>query len=438
MADNNTSTKPSSSGNNQQAPAGLGSNPPIWRYNSGAGDSDCCISHHGSFNTSDAGDGASEQAGGDGSNSNKQDDSIPVPWWFNPPSARAYRNLSMYEDDIIISSGIKMGTTWVTKLLISLLYEYDNEGNLKEENVKNRHKIPGRDGQTYPDALYPTREEKEADALGIDKRMPGGAEKGGGMDKIDVMFGNFVFEDVVNQPRPRMISSHLFGKKYLPKELFDEQAENKQGDGTAPNKRKGKGRLIIVLRNLKDTLVSLHNFRGTAIDGWLGNSHGPGSFKRFINLENCPNAMGSAFHWVRENGLAVQDINNNNNNSEEEEDKKRALVIYYESLIMDFQAELQRINTFLELPPLTSAKANAIEKACMFKTMESSSMRTKCNCRKGGMLGWKDVQELRDEYEWREFDAVFQKVLGDVEIAQPMRYFHERENNDSMPPGLFE
>ena len=63
-----------------------------------------------------------------------------------------------------------------------------------------------------------------------------------------------------------------------------------------------------MVRNLKDTLVSLHNFRGAAIDGMLGNDLGPGSFERFVNVDGCPNAMGSAFLWVRRNAEAVRDI----------------------------------------------------------------------------------------------------------------------------------
>ena len=50
-----------------------------------------------------------------------------------------------------------------------------------------------------------------------------------------------------------------------------------------------------MVRNLKDTLVSLHNFRGAAFDGMLGNDLGPGLFERFVDVNGCPNAMGSAF-----------------------------------------------------------------------------------------------------------------------------------------------
>ena len=63
-----------------------------------------------------------------------------------------------------------------------------------------------------------------------------------------------------------------------------------------------------MVHNLKDTIVSLHNFCGAAIDGMLGNNLGPGLFERFVDINGCPNAMGSAFHWVRRNAEAVCNI----------------------------------------------------------------------------------------------------------------------------------
>ena len=51
------------------------------------------------------------------------------------------------------------------------------------------------------------------------------------------------------------------------KRIADEPAQALLKEG-------GKGRLVIVLRNLKDVLTSLHFFRGEAKDGWHGNEHG--------------------------------------------------------------------------------------------------------------------------------------------------------------------
>ena len=54
---------------------------------------------------------------------------------------------------------------------------------------------------------------------------------------------------------------------------------------------------MLVLRNVKDILASLHFFNGEAKDGWHGNEHGPGSLARYIAAD-CPNAYGSAFDVI--------------------------------------------------------------------------------------------------------------------------------------------
>ena len=81
-----------------------------------------------------------------------------------------------------------------------------------------------------------------------------------------------------------------------------------------------------MVRNLKDTLVYLHNFCSAAIDGMLRNNLRPGSFEHFIDINGCPNAMGSAFLWVRQNADTMCDIW-----------LGRVLVVYYEQLYATLQ-----------------------------------------------------------------------------------------------------
>ena len=50
-----------------------------------------------------------------------------------------------------------------------------------------------------------------------------------------------------------------------------------------------------MVHNLKNTLVSLYNFCSAAINGMLGNNLRPGLFERFVDVNGCPNTMGSAF-----------------------------------------------------------------------------------------------------------------------------------------------
>jgi hypothetical protein len=83
-----------------------------------------------------------------------------------------------------------MGTTWVTKILVSLLYEYDDSGMLRDGVERERKEIPNRLGQSYPDAMYANRDEKEADVDGFFSRVPNGRVA------CDAIFGDFTFEDL--------------------------------------------------------------------------------------------------------------------------------------------------------------------------------------------------------------------------------------------------
>jgi glutathionyl-hydroquinone reductase len=380
IADNNIPKHHQHKASSQQyAPPNTGSNPPKWKYNN----------------------------------------TLPVPWWFNPHSVSKFHSLPLHSSDIVVSSGIKMGTTWMNKILISLLYEYDTDGIIIPKAIQQRHEIPGRLGQTYPEALYPTREECVEDILGIFDRVPNGREG------LKALMGNFVLDDLVNgQPEPRIFVTHLFGKEFLPLELFhdgsnDNDDNNNNGTplptATTTTTKQGKGKLIVVLRNLKDAMCSLHNFRGLPVDGWFGNEHGPGTFARYLMLNNtCPNALGSAFDWIRQNNDAVMSIG-----------PERALVVYYESLILDFGGQLRRINDFLELGKLTPAKAKAIEEACALESMKHAASvdgaRYSWTARVGGIGKWTKAPLSMEQ--WMEFDRVFNIVLGDAEIADPLRFF---------------
>ena len=86
--------------------------------------------------------------------------------------------------------------------------------------------------QVYPEALdAEKRTEKEKEAASPQDKM-----------RRDI-FGDFWFADLEQQPSPRLFSTHLFGSSWLPQQRVDPH---------------GQGKLIIVLRNLKDTLASLH------------------------------------------------------------------------------------------------------------------------------------------------------------------------------------
>ena len=343
---------------------------------------------------------------------------IAMPMWFRDDTVQLYRDLDLRDDDIILSSGVKMGTTWVTKILNSLLYDFDDDGKAAPAYMDDS--LPNRLGQTYPDALFPSREVEKHEMATKDEEF---VKR---MKMIKTNFGDFVFDDLLNQPSPRLFSSHLSGKNFLPKKLIDGWKEG--GDCTingdvingdkAGTTNKGKGRLIVVVRNLKDTLVSLHHFRGVPKDGWRGNEHGPGSFARYLDIENCPNAFGNSFLWVKRAGEVVDAIG-----------PERALVLQYEELKLDFGTQLERINDFLGLPKLTEAKAKAVSKECAAKSMKKTAGRFKMIIRKGIVGDW---QNYLDDERWEEFDRVFDKVLGGVDIAEPLRRYQCKEGLDEI------
>jgi hypothetical protein len=241
---------------------------------------------------------------------------------------------------------------------------------------------------------------------------------------IHVYIGDFTVDDLINQPSPRLFSSHIFGKELLPKQLFDGWTDDddtavssvSNGHDNRKQGNKGKGRLIVVVRNLKDSLVSLHHFMGVPKDGWLGNEHGPGSFSRWLD-DDSPNAYGNAFQWVKKSAEAVDAIGD-----------KRALVIHYEALKTNFDVELKRINKFLGLEELTETKALAIRQECSADNMKSKDGdRFKKVVRKGDVGDWKNYSYPS---KWEEIDHEFERVLGSVEMAQPMREYQKGDVNN--------
>lgn len=181
----------------------------------------------------------------------------------------------------------------------------------------------------------------------------------------------------------------------------------------------------MVLRNLKDTLASLHHFLGVAKDGWDGNEHGPGSLARFLDPDS-PNAYGSAFSWVEAQDRVVRKLRNE---AKGKGSGSRVLVVYFERMKEDLPAELDRIADFLGVGPLTNAKRRAVAVACGFEVMKEGGgggggaefSRGKTHLRTGKVGDWRNHM---DEEKWKMLDAVFEDRLGDVEIAQPLRDYH--------------
>ena len=159
---------------------------------------------------------------------------LPIPFFFREESAEAYQALAMRPDDVVCSSPVKAGTSWLHKILTLLLHGLDDEGNpISPTNpvIESLLRM-----QVYPEAC-PMDTPTEPVPLA----------------------GMISFPMLTEMPAPRLFTNHFFGD-YLPRGLMDPVA--------------GQGRLVVCLRNPKDVLTSLHFFRGEAKDGWLGNEHG--------------------------------------------------------------------------------------------------------------------------------------------------------------------
>ena len=345
---------------------------------------------------------------------------MPVPFFFQSQTADAFRSLQTRDDDVIMASLVKGGTTWVHKIL-HLILQTDGGELLASEKV-------GSQSQVYPEAIV------------LRRGSPPDPENPAHMDTVRTQFfGDWGFEDdLCAQPSPRLFSTHLHGA-HLPSGLI------------APD---GRGRLVVVLRNLKDTLTSLHFFRGEAKDGWLGNEHGPGSLERFIHPD-CPNAYGSPFGVVRRMDDVVRAM----------EPSGRALVVYYEDLVRCLPVHIQRIATFLRvsLPP---EKLDAIESAVRFDAMKDAGGMAQVLLRKGGIgdVGLRGSTPRRPIHpcrpapfadgvtceracpfeprtqwrnhmgaeHWARFDAAFDQALDGVGLAEPMR-IHQAWQVEGMP-----
>ena len=276
----------------------------------------------------------------------KRYENVPIPFFFRPATVDTFATLQPAADDVFLVSLTKGGTTWAHKILHLLLHGLDDDGQPVPEVAASI----GSRGQVYPEAL-PL------------EPVSGEAESGSPEAIRRSFMSTWRYADLLAQTAPRLFSTHLFGKM-LPSGLL------------APA---GAGRMVVVLRNVKDVLSSLHFFRGAAKDGWLGNEHGPGSLARFLHPD-CPNAYGSVFTWINEMEAAVQAL----------QPSGRVLVLYYEDLVRCLPAQVDRLASFLGLP-LTPAKRAAVLRGVSFDSMKRGGGTATVLLRKGCVGDWRHL-----------------------------------------------
>jgi len=284
---------------------------------------------------------------------------VMQPMFFKQKTWGQFRDLELKDDDVLLVSFPKAGTTWMHQILYALLH-YDDDGNCDQPSD-----APGRNGALYPEWLPLTRPAKPSFPTGTN-----------------------VYSDLVEQPSPRLFSTHLPGKELLPEQLTSTK----------------KGKMIYVLRNPKDAMASLHFFMGEAKDGWLGNEHGAGSYNRFIAEPN-KNPFGSFWGHCELMQPLIDEVG-----------AGRATVVYYEHLKADLEGEVQRLAAFLGVGTVTDAKMDAITKRVSLKSMREAE-GTKKLVRKG-VIG--DHVNYLDAEKWAKIDEMSQERLGTMPIFQPL------------------
>uniref|UniRef100_A0A7S1S438 Sulfotransferase domain-containing protein n=1 Tax=Alexandrium catenella TaxID=2925 RepID=A0A7S1S438_ALECA len=284
------------------------------------------------------------------------------------------------DDDVVLSSYPKAGTTWIHNILYCLL-RMDESGAFMHERADDL----GGNSQIYPDA--------------VPLEPPSQATR---------RFGSASFNGIQQQPRPRLFSTHM-------------------REGMLPTALEGRGRLVYMMRNPKDTLTSLHFFlqkvaeltpkeyrkaeftKGLVEEGWLGSGDGQtGSYHRFNAWPEESNYWwcGSYYGHVRGMSALLGALGD------------RAAVVYYERLQEDLAGELRRLGGFLGVP-MSDAKVEAI-----VKHVSKDSMASRLQSYGRGALVRKGVvgdhaHHLTDEH-WKQMDLWFAERLQGVEIAAPL------------------
>ena len=324
---------------------------------------------------------------------------VPVPFFFQEETAAAFQAMEVHDSDVFLISLMKGGTTWTEKIVWLMLHGIADDGSIK---TPVGPAAIGSEKQVYPEALDLTRRAAE----------PGSQE-----EMRHKLFGTHGFlDDLCEQPAPRLFATHMWGRNLLPHGLFDEP---EFGGDEAAVATEGSGRMIVVVRNLKDVLASLHFFRGEAKDGWLGNEHGPGSFARFLAGVN---AYGSTFDWIK----AMDEV------SAELSKSGRVCIVYFEALKLNLKAQLRKIATFLGVRD-GDAKIDAVAAAVGFKTMKAARPDAE-TMRKGGIGDWRNHL---DAETWAEFDHHFESTLGNCALAEPLRWF-QHWSVAGLPPTIAE
>ncbi|KAM5165227.1 uncharacterized protein ACMZJ9_007677 [Mantella aurantiaca] len=195
------------------------------------------------------------------------------------------------------------------------------------------------------------------------------------------------FEYLNQQPSPRLIATHIT-YEHLPKTFFEK-----------------KTKMLLILRNPKDTAVSYYHFSNNnpvlpTYESW------DLFFKDYITGDVI---YGSYFDYTLQ--------------WEKYMDNENLLVLTFEDMKADFPKELRKICDFYGLV-LTDEQIKLVQEKTTFSTMKEQSSDTHGNLgnvffRKGEIGDWKS---LFTEEQSKEVDVQFEKYLAGTKLGNMINY----------------
>ncbi|XP_032816330.1 sulfotransferase 2B1-like isoform X2 [Petromyzon marinus] len=252
------------------------------------------------------------------------------------------KNFPVREDDVFIVTYPKSGTTWMQEILSLIMNDVDIS---KVESVPNRNRAPWLELATAP-----------------------------------------VYLD--GRESPRLATTHVYAT-FAPTQIMQ-----------------GKGKVVYVYRNPKDTLISFYHFHNMA--KFLST---PESFESFVSdFMNEKLSFGSWFEHIK----TWMDVR----------DKAKLMFIAYEDLHKDLAGSVTHIATFLG-KKLDAEKLKVLVDHCSFSSMKNNNMvnysevpstyfeKGQKFMRKGTVGDWKTMFTVAMN---EEFDAFVREKMKGYEL----------------------
>ncbi|XP_053315405.1 sulfotransferase 6B1-like [Spea bombifrons] len=194
-------------------------------------------------------------------------------------------------------------------------------------------------------------------------------------------------EHLKEKPSPRILSTHL-NYDNMPRSFFEK-----------------KSKILLILRNPKDTAVSFYHFYNNnpvlpTYSSW------DLFFKDYISGNVC---YGSYFEYLLGWNKKLDELN--------------IMTVTFEEMKEDFAVQLEKICEFTGLP-LTKEQIKLVEKKTTFKSMkekatETNSKLAKAMFRKGEIGDWKSNFT---EEQSQEVDSKFEASLAGTTLGEKLNY----------------